>query len=222
MLRTPQFHLISFTFAVSAGAGLMAIGLMKLYPIEALTSAGVDSVEASAIAGTAMAVFFSVANGIGRIAWGALSDTLGRKRSVVIMAGTQGIFLAAFIPMAGNEYLLYLAAALIGFNYGGNFALFPSLTADEFGDESVGRNYPLVFLAYGAGGIAFPVLGGVLGDMGNFPLAFGIVAAACISGAVATAFVYPPRQEDVAGPLTFHGFVETARLAEHGSTKFGA
>lgn len=97
----------------------MAIGLMKLYPIEALTSAGVDSVEASAIAGTAMAVFFSVANGIGRIAWGALSDTLGRKRSVVIMAGTQGIFLAAFIPMAGNEYLLYLAAALIGFNYGG-------------------------------------------------------------------------------------------------------
>ena len=69
MLRTPQFHLISLTFAVSAGAGLMAIGLMKLYPVEALTEAGVDSVEASAIAGTAMAVFFSLANGIGRIVW---------------------------------------------------------------------------------------------------------------------------------------------------------
>ena len=34
MLRTPQFHLISLTFMVSAGAGLMAIGVMKLYPVE--------------------------------------------------------------------------------------------------------------------------------------------------------------------------------------------
>lgn len=212
MMRTPQFHLISITFAVSAGAGLMAIGLMKLYPVEALTGAGVDAVEASAIAGTAMAVFFSLANGVGRIVWGSLSDVLGRKRSIVAMAATQGVFLAAFIPMASNEYTLYLAAALIGFNFGGNFALFPSFTADEFGDGTVGQNYPWVFLSYGAGGIVFPILGGVLGDMGNFPLAFGVVSAACLVGAAATAFVFPPRRSEAVRPFSLNGFVHNARL----------
>jgi OFA family oxalate/formate antiporter-like MFS transporter len=215
MRRTPQFHLISLTFAVSAGAGLMAIGLMKLYPVEALTGAGVGSVEASAIAGTAMAVFFSLANGIGRIVWGTLSDALGRKRSVVIMAATQGLFLAAFIPMASNEYTLYLAAALIGFNFGGNFALFPSLTADEFGDRTVGQNYPWVFLSYGAGGIIFPILGGVLGDMGNFPLAFGICSVACLVGAGATALVFPPHQDEATRSLSVHGFMHNAHLFDH-------
>jgi hypothetical protein len=36
ILRTPQFYLIFLTIAVIAGAGLMSIGLMKLYPMEAL------------------------------------------------------------------------------------------------------------------------------------------------------------------------------------------
>ena len=192
MLRTPQFHLISLTFAVSAGAGLMAIGLMKLYPVEALVDNGITLDSADAIAGTAMAVFFSLANGIGRLAWGALSDKLGRKRSVVVMAASQGLLLFAFIPMAGTEWMLYLGATLIGFNFGGNFALFPSLTADEFGNTAVGLNYPWVFLAYGAGGIVFPILGGWLGDTGNFPMAFTIVGILCLAASLIIATVKPP------------------------------
>ena len=96
MLRTPQFYLIFLTFAVSAGSGLMSIGLMKLYPMEALQTQGLSIAEASAVAGTAMAVFFSLANGIGRVAWGTISDNLGRRRSLIIMAGSQAVFLFAF------------------------------------------------------------------------------------------------------------------------------
>jgi OFA family oxalate/formate antiporter-like MFS transporter len=214
MLRTPQFHLISLTFMVSAGAGLMAIGLMKLYPIEALTDNGLLEDEASAIAGTAMAVFFSLANGIGRLAWGAISDKLGRKTSVVTMAASQGIFLLLFVAMAGNELTLYLAAALIGFNFGGNFALFPALTADEFGNGVVGENYPWVFLSYGAGGIIFPILGGWLGDMGNFPLAFVICGVGCLIGAVAAYLVFPPHRDEAEKPFSVHGFVHNAHLFE--------
>jgi OFA family oxalate/formate antiporter-like MFS transporter len=192
MLSTPQFYLIFLTYTVSAGAGLMSIGLMKLYPMEALQAAGISQVEASAIAGTAMAVFFSLANGLGRILWGTFSDWLGRKRSILIMTGTQGLILLAFPFMAGNEYLLYLGAMLIGFNFGGNFALFPTMTADTFGTETVGQNYPYVFLAYGVGGIAGPILGGMLGDMGNFPVAFTITGVACIAAAVMIFKVNPP------------------------------
>jgi OFA family oxalate/formate antiporter-like MFS transporter len=102
ILRTPQFYMIFLTFMISAGAGLMTIGLMKLFPIEALQGGGISAAEASAIAGTAMAVFFSLANGIGRIAWGTMSDKLGRKASVVTMCVTQGVFMIAFVKMAGT------------------------------------------------------------------------------------------------------------------------
>jgi len=214
MLHTPQFYLIFFTFAVSAGAGLMSIGLMKLYPMEALQANGYSMVEASAIAGTAMAVFFSIANGLGRIIWGTLSDKLGRKNSVVLMAGTQGIILLAFTTMAGNEYLLYLGAALIGFNFGGNFALFPALTADEFGNQRVGQNYPYIFLSYGVGGIVFPVLGGVLGDIGNFSLAFSICGVACLIGAIASAIVFPPHRCEAHRAFSVHGFFHQLHILD--------
>ncbi|MCP4964284.1 MAG: OFA family MFS transporter [bacterium] len=214
MLRTPQFHLISLTFLVSAGAGLMAIGLMKLYPPEALVDNGFTVDNADAIAGTAMAVFFSLANGIGRLAWGILGDKLGRKRSVVTMAASQGLFLLLFTSMAGNEYTLYLFATLIGFNFGGNFALFPALTADEFGNGAVGKNYPWVFLAYGAGGIIFPILGGWLGDGGNFPLAFSITGVLCLVGALASFLVFPPHHDEASRPFSVHGFLHNAHLFE--------
>jgi len=219
MLRTPQFHLISLTFLVSAGAGLMAIGLMKLYPTEALVDNGFAFDKADAIAGTAMAVFFSLANGIGRLVWGILGDKLGRKRSVVTMAATQGVLLLLFTSMAGNEYTLYLFAALIGFNFGGNFALFPALTADEFGNGAVGNNYPWVFLSYGAGGIIFPILGGWLGDAGNFPLAFTITGILCLLGAIASFLVFPPHHDEAERPFSVHGFLHNAHLFEHEEEK---
>ncbi|MBT8403156.1 MAG: OFA family MFS transporter [Gemmatimonadetes bacterium] len=212
MLRTPQFHLISVAFFVTAGAGLMAIGLMKLYPIQALTANGIDAVEASAIAGTAMAVFFSLANGVGRIAWGELSDLLGRRRSVIVNTASQGVLFLLFTQMAGTTELLYLAAALIGFNYGGAFAIFPSITADAFGNESVGANYPWVFLAYGAGGIVFPILGGWLGDLGNFPLAFTICGVACLAGTSAGWALRAPHHDEAEKPFGVHGFVRQLRL----------
>ena len=215
MLCTPQFYLIFFTFAVSAGGGLMSIGLMKLYPMEALQASGYTFIESSAIAGTAMAVFFSLANGIGRIVWGTLSDQLGRKKSVTLMAASQGVILLAFTYMAGNEYLLYLGAMLIGFNFGGNFALFPALTADEFGNKSIGHNYPFIFLSYGVGGILFPILGGMLGDMGNFSLAFTICGSACLLGAFATMIVFPPHLHEAHKPCSMHGFVHQLHIFDH-------
>jgi MFS transporter, OFA family, oxalate/formate antiporter len=193
MLKKPQFYLIFLTFVFSAGAGLMSIGLMKLYPMQALMESGISETAASAISGTAMAVFFSLANGLGRIIWGILSDKLGRKRSIILMTAIQGITVILFTFMAGSEILLYLGATLIGFNFGGNFALFPTITADTFGAKNVGQNYPFVFLAYGVGGIFGPILGGKMGDLNNFALAFTISGIAVLVGTVLILFVKAPK-----------------------------
>jgi OFA family oxalate/formate antiporter-like MFS transporter len=193
MLKTPQYYMILLTFAFGASAGLMSIGLMKLFPMQALTASGFSPAAASGIAGTAMAVFFSLANGFGRIAWGAMSDKLGRRNSIMIMMATQGVVVILFQWMAGTPALLYLGATLIGFNFGGNFALFPTITADTFGSKFIGQNYGWVFLAYGIGGIFGPILGGKLGDMGNFPLAFTICGILCLVAAGIIAMVKPPK-----------------------------
>ena len=198
MLKHPQAYMIFLCFVFGSAAGLMTIGLMKLFPKEALSAGGLDADAASAIAGTAMAVYFSLANGIGRIAWGAISDKLGYKLSVFLMLATQGLIVIAFQWMAGNEYLLYLGATLIGFNFGGNFALFPVATADTFGKKFLAQNYGFIFLSYGIGGIFGPMLGGRLGDMGDFPMAFTICGILCLIAAGIAAAVRPPAHAEAA------------------------
>jgi OFA family oxalate/formate antiporter-like MFS transporter len=195
MLKKPQFYMIFLCFVFGAGAGLMTIGLMKAFPMKAMMTAGLDWKEASAAAGLAMAVFFSLANGIGRIAWGTISDKLGRKASIFIMLAIQGVVVIAFQKMAGTPALLCVGATLIGFNFGGNFALFPTITADTFGTKYLAQNYGWVFLSYGVGGIFGPMLGGKLGDLGNFPLAFTICGVLCLVAAGIIAMVTPPKVE---------------------------
>ena len=196
MLRRPQFYSLWIMFIFSSMAGLMVIGNMKLFGIEQLRAGGMAAARASAIAGTAMAVFYSIANGLGRIIWGTISDKTGRKAAIALMCTLQGIMMFLFYWMGGSQYLLYLGAAIIGFNFGGNFSLFPTMTADLFGTETVGRNYGWVFTAYGAGGIIGPIMAGVLRErLENWLAAFVICGIACLVAAVIALFLKPPKQQ---------------------------
>jgi MFS transporter, OFA family, oxalate/formate antiporter len=194
MLRRPQFYGLWVMFIFSGMSGLMTIGIIKLFGIDALQQrGGFDATQASIIAGTAMAVFYSLANGIGRIVWGTLSDKIGRKISLFIMCLTQGIMMLLFYTMGANQYLLYLGATIIGFNFGGNFALFPTATADFFGTKNIGMNYPFVFTAYGIGGIIGPIMAGIIGGKGSWLPAFIVCGIACIVAAVIALTLKPPK-----------------------------
>ncbi|MHA1572179.1 MAG: L-lactate MFS transporter [Alphaproteobacteria bacterium] len=196
MLVRPQFYGLWVMFIFSGMAGLMTIGIIKLFGIEALQSGGMEAVKASAVAGTAMAVFYSIANGLGRIIWGTASDKIGRKPALILMCAIQGLAMLAFFWMARNPYLLYLGAAIIGFNFGGNFSLFPTATADFFGTKNVGRNYGWVFTAYGVGGIIGPIMAGYIRDVWkNWLAAFIICGVACLLAAVIGALLKHPRAE---------------------------
>jgi len=194
MVRTAQFWKLFFNFLVGATAGLMVIGVIQLFASEALSARGVPKDETLMITSTAMGLFLAIFNGVGRIAWGSISDWLGRKLALVTMTACQGIVLLGFYLLAGWEIPLYIFSALVGFNFGGNFALFPAITADYFGNRSVGTNYPWLFLAYGLGGVIGPILGGMMGDYKQWFVAFCITGIACLISAAITATLKPPRK----------------------------
>ena len=194
MVRTRQYWSLFLTFMVGATAGLMVIGVIGLFGKDALTTrGGFDAANATIITGTAMGLFYALMNGLGRIIWGSLSDKLGRKNSIVLMCLLQGVMMIAFYFIGSLEWGLYLGAAIIGFNFGGNFALFPAATADFFGNKSVGTNYPWVFMAYGVGGIVGPILGGAMGDARAWMWAFIPAGIACFIAAAIAMMLKPPK-----------------------------
>lgn len=175
MLKTRQFYLLWIMYFFGASAGLLVIGNLKPF--------GVFSGLTAAVAGSAVGIL-ALFNGAGRITWGFLSDKLGRTKSMAIMSLLQGIMMLALIRMGASALLLTIAAAWVGFNYGGIFALFPSATADFFGTKNLGINYGWVFTSYGVAGIFGPILGGKVFDLtGSYLYAFIPSGILCIIAA---------------------------------------
>ncbi|MDD5724384.1 MAG: OFA family MFS transporter [Syntrophales bacterium] len=200
MMKTPQFYMTWVTFLFSAIAGLMVIYCIQLFGIDALKAAGMTAAAASAAAGTAMALY-AIFNGLGRIVWGTVSDKIGRKMSIFLMCLFQGIIMLLFYKMGGTVITLIVGACIIGFNFGGNFALFPAVTADYFGNKNVGLNYGFIFVSYGIAGVIGPQIAGYFkdaakggGDPSIWVTPFIIAGVACLLGAAVTLMSKPPKK----------------------------
>ena len=202
MLRTPQFYSLWLVFIFSALSGLMVIYCIKLFGIDALKFNGIEAKQAAIIGGTAMA-WYAIFNGFGRILWGMVSDKIGRKNAIISMTLIQGIIVLltyhVFINYGFSSGFI-VAASVIGFNFGGNFALFPAITADYFGNKRVGRNYGWMFTAYGIAGIIGPQLAGLFkdsakgsGDPEVWMIPFIVAGGACIIGSIIMKLTNPPQ-----------------------------
>lgn len=175
MIKLKQFWMLWVMFVFGAAAGLLVIGILKPYGVHN----GLSATAAASAVGI-LALF----NGAGRIVWGAASDKIGRKNAMTLMFLLQGMMMLALIKMGATELTLSIAAAWVGFNFGGSLALFPTTTADFFGTKNVGINYGLMFTAYGVAGIAGPILAGSVFDMtGSYLWAFIPAGVACIIAA---------------------------------------
>ncbi|MHA2354319.1 MAG: L-lactate MFS transporter, partial [Candidatus Thorarchaeota archaeon] len=74
-----------------------------------------------------------------------------------------------------------------GFCFGGNFALFPSATVDSFGSENVGKNYGVMFTAFGIAGITGAFVAGPIVDFtGSYFLAFIVTGVLAIIAVILT------------------------------------
>ncbi len=161
MLKSKNFYILWMMFLIGALAGLMVIGNVQNFaksPTDGFTANGFGVQEAIDFAVIGAAVCLPIFNGAGRIIWGIVSDRIGRGKALIAMFAFQAVMMTVFFYTTSNPILFYVVAALIGFNFGGNFALFPTSCADSFGAENLGLNYGFLFTAYGIGGIVGPIL----------------------------------------------------------------
>jgi len=208
MLRTGTFYRMTTVFFFSALAGLMVIGALKLMGKDLLLLRGFSPGDAKDAAINA-AAWLAIANGIGRIVWGALSDKFGTTRSMVAMVLLQSVALVAvyhIFVMYFDDGGLIGVASIIGFMFGGNFALMPTWTSDMFGQKHFAANYGPVFLAYAPAGIVGPMLAGVFRDVIGGPTVWMyvhiIAAALCVIAAIIAAGVRAPQPRHTLEPAT--------------------
>lgn len=104
--------------------------------------------------------------------------------------------------LTAADVLLAVAACIVGFDFGGNFALFPSATADLFGAKNLGVNYGWVITSYGIAGVVGITAGNAARVFtGGYSTAFSVAAVLClISAGLAVALRFVPKPAQVKSP----------------------
>jgi MFS family permease len=150
IIKTRRFWVLFACYAIGAMAGLMAIGIYK--SVMALVGIGL----------TATVVQFVLApfNAGGRPLFGFVTDKLGPRIAAII---TFVIILAAAIIMImvksgdlvsqAHKIMYFVAFCAFYLGLGGWLAIAPTATAQYFGVKNSARNYGVMFLAYGVGGL---------------------------------------------------------------------
>ena len=133
--------------------------------------------------GVAAVGWLAIFNAVGRIVWGFVSDRIGRTATFIAMFLIQAAMMVVLATL-NTELSLAVGASIIGFNFGGNFALFPSATADIFGSKNIGANYGWVFTSYGIAGVVGIAAGNAAkASTGEYRYAFYAAAALCVIAA---------------------------------------
>lgn len=178
MIKKPNFYALWLTYVIGCLAGLMAIGIAAPYG----TTVAKITPELAALAVSVFAIF----NFAGRPLFGSLTDKFNPKNAAI--ASFVLIFVASatlYFGGEGNALVYMVGFGILWLCLGGWLAIAPTATKTFFGTKYYGKNYGLVFTAYGVGAIAGILLSGSIKDMtGSYIGVFPIVMALSIIGLI--------------------------------------
>jgi OFA family oxalate/formate antiporter-like MFS transporter len=181
MIRTSAFYGLWVCYFIGCLAGLTAISIAK--PV------GTEVVAIESGLATALVGFFAIFNGGGRPVFGSLTDRMNPRNTAIL----------SFVLIGGASLLMWqlpivpvyiVSFAILWGCLGGWLAIAPTTTAAFFGTCDYPRCYGLVFLAYGSGAIAGPLLAGIIREStGSYLGVFPYVATLSLVGLV-VAFLF--------------------------------
>jgi len=122
----------------------------------------------------------------GRVAFGAVSDRIGRAPAATLSfactaAGTGALLLLEVWPQPG---WLYLYGVLFGLGFGARGPIITAMVAELFPGRRFGAIYGIMNLGNGLGGAIGPWYGGMVHDLtGSYRLAFLTAMGFCGIGA---------------------------------------
>jgi MFS family permease len=185
MFKSSTFYGLWLCYFIGCLAGLMAIGIAK--PVG--TDVGVETGLATMLVGV-----FAIFNGFGRPLFGALTDKL-TPRNTAMISFVLIAFASLLIWQLASVPVYILVFIILWGCLGGWLAIAPTATASYFGTGDYPRCYGVMFLAYGAGGIAGPQLAGFIKtSTGSYLGVFPIVLILAIIGLfIAFALLKPPK-----------------------------
>ena len=157
-LRTPQWWMLWGMLFLNVTAGLGLLSQLSPMAQDVVGKRdGITDVALLAAAGGTILAIASIFNGLGRLFWASVSDKIGRKAVFVVMFVTQAV-LYVVLPEIANVALFTVIACYLLACYGGGFATMPAFAADSFGPGHIGRVYGTMLTAWGAAGVAGPMI----------------------------------------------------------------
>ncbi len=187
--KDAKFWLLYAAYFCGSFAGLMVIGHLAGHGRD-------QGLTAMAAAGAVSALAFT--NAATRVLSGWFVDFIGIRVYFAALFALQTAAMLLLYPLGGNFWALWAISAIIGWNYGAMFTLFPASTLQFYGPTAQGSNYGLLFTAWGLAGFAGPWVGGFLKDStGAYYIPFICGAILCAVGTVIIAMTKPPEKKSV-------------------------
>ena len=185
-IRTAQFWMLYIAYFCGSFAGLMVIGHIAGHGIDQ----GLDPMVAAAAAS-----WLAIANATTRILSGWIADRIGIKISFVCFFALQVVAMLLLYPAGHIYWALWVVAALIGWNYGAMFTLFPASCLQYYGPRAQATNYGLLFTSWGLAGFLGPFVGGWLKDStGSYSTPFIVGAVMVCVSVIIIALIKPPKK----------------------------
>lgn len=173
MVKEGKFWLLWAIYVLAALAGMMVIA-----------HAANIATEYELAKPALIVMVVDLSNTLGRIAWGSISDKLGRYKTVILMfvASAIGLVLVYLNPQLG-AWSAVVGLVLVASSFGGLLGSYPGITADNWGSKNAGSNYGFMFTAYGVAAVVGPSLAAnIKTSSGSYGLAFVISAAMSLVG----------------------------------------
>jgi len=196
-MGTWQFYLLFLLLFLNVSAGIMIIS--QASPM-AQQLVGMSVLQAAGMVGV-----ISICNGLGRVFWAWVSDSLGRARVYFLLYLIQ-VAIFFVLPHIRDTALFTAAFALIGLCYGGGFGTMPSFTADFFGAKYMGGIYGWILLAWGMAAIPSPIMiARVRQSTGSYGPAITVIAIVMLISLILPLAARRPAREQAVAPAVGAG-----------------
>ena len=188
MFGTVQWYLVYFAFSFTISIVLMFAAQIKMMAKEFNLPAGYF---------TLLLVLFPLGNGFSRMLGGAVSDKIGREKTMSIFYTLLGFSIITLVLLGENPLLFVIfvvTASLLG---GSPFAIYPALIGDYYGPKYATTNYGITYTAKAwAGLISGWASGYFVAQTGSYEIPLIVVAACSLVAAVLSSpwILKPPKQ----------------------------